>query len=273
MLPFWVSIAVLSLAQGGLVLLPAARPFPVLDRLRNRWWAVIPAASVGGVVAGVSATGDAATALTYLALGGVPVLAGVALGRAGRGGRPAVALAVVPVFAVAWATRTSLAGHTAALLLTALSCVTLAALLAAVAPARWLKVGIVAMAIVDAVLVAADLLQAPNQVLNAAAPGAGLPQLQSVVFGSAQMGYGDLFIATALGALLAADRSTQRRAAVLTAGFALAFDALFLVAPELPATVPIAVALVVLELRARRRAAAPDAVSRRPAVAGVLEAP
>ena len=48
-----------------------------------------------------------------------------------------------------------------------------------------------------------DLLQAPNDALNAAAPVAHLPQLQRAVFGSAVMGYGDLFVAALLGALLA----------------------------------------------------------------------
>jgi hypothetical protein len=263
-LPFWVSIACLSLVQGVLVLVPAPRPFPVLDRFRSRWWAVIPAASVAAVVAAVSATGTIAQALTYLALVGVPALAVVALARGVRGHAPALAAAVVGLFALAWAARASLAGEAAALILSALSCVTLGGLLAAVAPARWLKAGILAMAVVDAALVAADLLQAPNQVLSAAAPAAGLPRLQSVLLGSAQMGYGDLFIAAALGALLAAQRPVQRRAAALTAGLAMAFDLLFLAVPELPATVPVALALVVLESAARRHRVAAAAATDRP---------
>jgi hypothetical protein len=246
-----VSIGCLSLAQGGLVLLPRPEPFPVLARLGSRWWALVPSASVAAVVAGVSASGDTAQALTYLALAGVPVLAAIALARAVRRGTPVLALAVVGLFAVAWAARSSLAGQTAGLLLDALSCVTLGALLAAVAPARWLKLGILAMAVVDAVLVLADLLQAPNRVLVAAAPPHGLPQLQSVAFGSAQMGYGDLFIAAALGALLAAAGPTRRRAGALTAAFAVTFDLLFLWVPELPATVPVALALIGVELAAR----------------------
>jgi hypothetical protein len=253
------------------VLAPAARPFALLERLGSRWWALIPALSVGAVVAAIGATTRTAQGLTYLALAGVPVLAAVALGRAARGAAPARALAVVPLFALAWGLRRSLPGETAALLLSALSCVTLGALLAAVAPARWLKVGIVAMALVDAALVAADLLQAPNQVLNAAAPAAGLPQLQSVLFGSAQMGYGDLFIAAALGALLAGDPPTRRRAAALSAGLALVFDLLFLAVPELPATVPVAAALIVVEgaaLRRRRRPAHAPAAPRPAAPAG-----
>ena len=90
-------------------------------------------------------------------------------------------------------------------MLTGLSCVSLGVLLAAVTPPRWLAGGIILMAIADAALVTADLLQRPNNALNAAHPLAGLPQLQSAVLGSAVMGYGDLFIAGALGGLLASE--------------------------------------------------------------------
>jgi len=95
------------------------------------------------------------------------------------------------------------------------------------------------------------------------------------VFGSAVMGYGDLFIAGALGGLLAvsAQRGLQLRGASLTGLLALVFDLLFLFVNELPATVPVASALVVLILRgrlthARTRPAAPAAaLAARPAPA------
>ena len=90
-------------------------------------------------------------------------------------------------------------------------------LLAAVTPPRWLAAGIVAMAVADTTLVVSDLLQRPNNALNAAHPAAGLPQLQNAVLGSAVMGYGDLFIAGVLGGLLASTigRPLQLRAAAL----------------------------------------------------------
>ncbi len=249
---FAVSICVLSLVQAGLVALPAARPFPWLDRLRGPAWAVVPAGSIVVFVIVLRIAAGTAQGITYLALVAVPLLAAVTLGVAGRGARPALALAVVPLFALAWADRSALAGESAALALSALSCVTLGALLAGVAPARWLKVGIVVMALVDTALVVSDLLQAPNNVLNAAAPAAGLPRLQDEAWGDAVMGYGDLFIAATLGALLAADRVRQRRAAGLAAVLALAFNLLFFWVHELPATVPIAATLLVLQWRDRR---------------------
>jgi hypothetical protein len=254
--PFWISIAVLSLAQGALVSVPRALTAPRLARSRARLWAVIPPLSVIGFVAVARAAERAsAQGLTYLALCAVPALAALALGWLTRGARPARALLVVPLFALAWADRGGLAGESAALVLSALSCAALGVLLAAVTPPRWLALGIVAMAIADTALVVSDLLQRPNNALNAAHPAAGLPQLQSAAFGSAVMGYGDLFIAGALGALLAATMgwSLQRRAAVLSALLALSFDLLFFIVDELPATVPVALTLLVLMIARGRR--------------------
>jgi len=107
------------------------------------------------------------------------------------------------------------------------------------------------MAIIDTWFVASNLLQGPNGVLSAAAP-AELPRLQAVHFGSAQMGFGDLFIAATLGCLLAADRPRQRLAALLVAVLALVFDLLFFAVDTLPATVPVALALALVDLQGRR---------------------
>lgn len=251
MLPFAVSIAALSLVQGALVALPAGRPLRGLERLRGRTWALIPPASIAGVILALAVMPGTAHALTVLALVAVPPLAAVALGWLIRGARPALAVLAVPLFLLAWQMPHSLLGEAATVALCGLSGVTLGTLLVAVAPAPALKVGIVLMALTDAALVISNLLQKPNSTLNAAAPGGGLPQLQHVVFGSAEMGYGDLFIAATFGALLASSVSRQRQGALLSVGIALAFDLLFFVVSELPATVPVALALVALELHSR----------------------
>ncbi len=254
---FAVSICVLSLAQAALVVVPAAREIPGLARFRSGWWAVLPAASVVGFVFGARALSGLADGLAYLALIAVPPLAALALGWAMRRGRPSFALGAVLLFALAWADRSGLAGETAGMLLDALSCVTLAVLLVAVSPRLLVKAGIVAMAAIDTWLVLSDLLAAPNNALNGAPVVAHLPQLQRVAFGSAVMGYGDLFVAALLGALLAAQGGLVWRAALIAAGLGLAMDLLFLVVDELPATVPIAMTLLLIEGRALgvRRAA------------------
>lgn len=259
MLPFWTSIALLSLAQGAVVAVPGTLDASRLARLSGRRWAAIPPVSVIAFVFIAGAAERASTqGLTYLALCTVPVLAALALGWLAWDAnpfRPARALLILPLFALAWADRGGLAGEGAALVLTALSCVALGVLIAAVTPPRWLAAGIIGMAVADTALVVSEQLQRPNDALNAAHPAAGLPRLQSAVLGSAAMGYGDLFVAGALGALLAATvgRSLQLRAAALTALLALGFDLLFFFVDELPATVPVALTLLILLATRRRR--------------------
>lgn len=249
---FAVSIAILGLVQAGLVALPRPWRFAWLDSFRSPWWALVPALSIVFVIGVVAVAGESATALSWLALVAVPPFAALALGWLVRGGRPEWAFAAVPLFALAWASPGSLAGEAAATALTGLGCVGLGWLLVSVAPAAWLKLGIYAMAVVDTWFVATDLLQGPNAVLTAAAPS-GLPRLQVVHFGDALMGFGDLFIAATLGCLLALQaRRQQLYGAALVAVLGLGFDLLFFAVDILPATVPVALALALIELRNRR---------------------
>ena len=150
MLPFWLSIGVLSLVQATLVAAPRPALAPLLSRWRSRSWALVLPLSIGVVVAAIALDSASAHFLTYLALIAVPPLAALALALLVRGGRPPLALLVVPLFALAWAARGSLGGETAALALSALACVSLGWLLACVVPGRWLKLGIYAMAAIDA---------------------------------------------------------------------------------------------------------------------------
>ena len=239
-LGFWLSDACLVTVQSALVALPRgrlpagrgrARVEALARRLSGPAWALVPLASIVFVVVAIGAAGETADGLTWLALIAVPPLAAAALGATMRGSRPPLALLAIPLFALAWWRREALLGEGAAVLLSALSCVTLGALLTAVAPRGWLKAGIVAMAAVDAYLVGSSLLQPANDVLNAAAPPAHLPQLQRALFGDALIGYGDLFVAGVFGAIVAAeerdagsDRTPWRWALVvlaLAAAFAL----------------------------------------------------
>jgi hypothetical protein len=66
------------------------------------------------------------------------------------------------------------------------------------------------------------------------------------------MGYGDLFVAGLLGGVLAIERRNPTLAAFATFAFAGLMDLLFLVTDTLPATVPVALALILVELLARR---------------------
>jgi len=252
------------LVQAALVALPRAWRFAWLERFRSPWWALVPAGSIAVVIGIVAWRGESATALAWLALFAVPASAALALGRLVRGARTEWAAAVPPLFLIAWAAPGALLGEAAATALTGLGCIGLGWLLVSVAPTRWLKLGIYAMAAVDTWFVVADLLQGPNSVLTAAAPAA-LPRLQVVHFGDAVVGFGDLFVAATLGCLLALPADgpkcgprvhiSARRQLVgagLVLGLGLGFDLGFLVVDTLPATVPVAVALALLELGGRR---------------------
>ncbi len=255
-LAFIPSDAGLLALQAAVVAAPRAVSRPGwMERLRGRGWALVPIGSIVVVVFAIRYVSDTATGLTWLALIAVPILAAVALGWAMRGSRAPLALLAVPLFLLAWLDKTTLVGEASGALLSALSCVTLGVLLAAVTPPGWLKAGIVLMAAADSWLVISDLLQSPNAALVAAHPPGGLPQLQSELFGTVSMGYGDLFVAALLGAVLATAWRRQWQAALLTFAIAAVFDLLFLVISELPATVPVALALIVMEAWERLSAA------------------
>ena len=248
-LSFWPSDLVLIVVQAALVLGPRPLAPALLHRLRTGAWAWVLPISLGGTIALVASFPGLAPSFTYLSLVAIPLLAVPALAT-WRG--PALGVvAAAALFSLSWLAQGSLWGQGAAVALTALSCTTLASYLCAVAPRALLKVAIVAMAVLDAYLVFGQLLEAPNNAINAASPGSGLPQLQFAAFGSALVGYGDLFIAATLGGVLVSRAMRYRGAAVVLACSAV-FDLLFLVVGTLPATVPVAVALLILELRERR---------------------
>lgn len=247
----------LCAAQAGTVALPCTAP--TLVRVKSAAWAIVPAASIVVAVVAVRAVSDAASLLTYLSLAAVPPLAALALARAVRWGRRGLALLVIPLFAMSWIARTTLAGQAAAVVLSILACVTLAVLLTQVAPVRWLKLGILLTAIGDVVMIGAHYLQPAQRVLNFSTPSFDLPAFQRVLFSGVVMGFGDFFLAALLGAVLAVEGARyQDRAALITFGVALLFDLLFIAIPVIPATVPVAIALLVVEHRGRRgeRAAA-----------------
>jgi hypothetical protein len=243
---------VLILIQAACVVLPAAGLPAWGDRFRGSGWALILPLSIVVVIGAIALLPSTADALTWIALIGVPIGAALALGWAARGAWPPLALLAVPLLGLAWKVPDDRIGQLATAFLIAGSAITLGRLLAGATPLNWLKAGVYAMAIVDAILVFSGSLQAPNSVLVAAAPGPDLPQLQSAAFGSFSIGYGDFFVAAVVGGILAVERRPQFLAAVATLAFALAWDQLFLVYNELPATIPPALALLAVELVSRR---------------------
>ena len=242
---------VLLLFQAGCVALPAAGIGAWSRRFRGSAWSLVLPLSIAVVVGAISAFPATADVLTWIALIGVPIGAALALGWAARGARPALALGAAPLLALAWAIPDDPLGQLATTALVAGSAITLGRLLAGAAPLSLLKAGIYAMAALDAYLVFSGRLQQPNAVLVAAAPGGGLPQLQSAGFGGFSIGYGDFFAAAVVGGILAAERRPQLLAAAAMLVLAVAWDQLFLVYDVLPATIPPALALLGIEIAGR----------------------
>lgn len=261
--------SVLISSQALLVALPGAGIPARLARFGGRVWSLLLPLSIVVVVVAIALDPVVADGLTWLSLIATPPLAAAALGWAARGARPALALIAAPLLLLAVADSGGLAGDACAAALTALSAVTLGRLLAAAVPSLALKAGIVAMAVIDAILVFGHQLQGPNDVLNAAVPLQGLPQLQYLDLHYASLGYGDVFVAAVLGGVLAVERRAQLPIALLVLAVSIAWDGLFFVFDTLPATVPVALALLGAEasraLRARRLARlGPAAAARAP---------
>ncbi len=242
----WDTFA-LDAAQALCVALPAAGLPAFLLRLTGRGWALVAPVSVALSVAAIGAATASADVLTWIAFLLVPPGCALALGWAAHGARPWLALAIVPLLAAALAAPDDPLGRAARLAMIVGSCVTVGRLLAGGTPLRWLKAGVVAMAVIDAVFIFGDFFGEQNATFNAAAPAAGLPRLQVADVGNVSTDYGDYFVAGVVGGIFAAERRPQALAALATLVAAEAFNQLFLVVDSLPGTVPVAFVLVAFE--------------------------
>ena len=245
----------LTVAQASCVALATAGLPAWAERFRRRGWALLLPLSIAVVVAAIALVPSTADVLTWVALLLVPAGCALALGWAMRGARPWAAVLAAPLLALAWASPDTRAGQVATTVLIAGSAIAAGRLIAGAAPLSLVAAGVYAMAAVDAYLVFSNQLQAPNAVLVAAAPGLGLPRLQSASFGTAGLGYGDFFAAAVAGAVIAARGGPRPAAAGALVLVSLAWDQLFLVYDVLPATIPPALVLLGTELvrsRARR---------------------
>jgi len=249
---FDLDTAVLDGAQALCVALPAAGVPAALQRLRGRGLALVGPAAVVGTVVAITLASASADVLTWIALVLIPPGCALALGWAMHGARPWLAVLAVLLLAVAIVAPDDAAGRVARLALIVGSTATAGRLLAGATPLTLLKVGVVAMAVVDSVFIFGDFFGEQNAMFNAAAPAGGLPRLQVAEIGHTATDYGDFFIAGVVGGILAVDRRPQLLAAVLAFAAAELWNQLFLVVDSLPGTVPPAVVLVGMELWSRR---------------------
>lgn len=249
---FDLDTAVLDAAQALCVALPAAGVPAVLQRLGGRGWALVGPAAIVATVVAITIASASANVITWVALILIPPGCALALGWAMHGARPWLAVLAVLFLAVAIAAPDDPAGRVARLALIVGSCVTVGRLLAGTTPLTLLKVGVVAMAVVDSVFIFGDFFGEQNAVFNSAAPAEGLPRLQVAEIGHTSTDYGDFFISGLVGGILAVDRRPQLVAAALTFVACELWNQLFLVFDSLPNTVPPALVLVGFELWSRR---------------------
>jgi hypothetical protein len=248
-----ISYWALNLVQAAVVLLPGARHNRWLDAVRSRWLLIAgPAAAVIGLTFLPRIAAVLANDLSLVALLFVPPLAALGIAWAMRWRDPRLVPLVPALLAVAWSAPDSPVGESAALLLVALSCVALAVAIVAVVPRAVVKLGIIAWAAADLSLALAHgLVEASRAISHAAPPIAPQLQLQRVVIGGASMEYADLFLAATLGATLAAESRNRGLAALVVAGVAMSMAAFLFVTNVIPATVPVAAARALEELRRR----------------------
>ncbi|HEY2074681.1 MAG TPA: hypothetical protein VGG88_13985 [Gaiellaceae bacterium] len=183
----------------------------------------MPAAALGVGVALLRTGG--AHALAWAGAIGTPILA-----AAGRWRLPVAAA----LWLVAWRAD-GLVAQGASVALVALAAVTVAQLVALVAPDWSIAIGLVVIAVVDVVLVWGTRQVQPASTALHAASLPSIPRLQDATFGSATMGWLDLVAPALLGTIA----QTRVRAAVATGVAAGAWGLLLTVTSTVPATVPV----------------------------------
>jgi hypothetical protein len=240
-----IGVLGLGFLQAGLVALPRANAFGGLAKLRSPLWVVaLPAMIVLGTfgVLDLPATAFGLVVLSAVAtplLAVASVLGVVRVPRVFDRRRGALVAVGAAVAAVAVARQGWIAqlGEDA---ITGLGCLCIGVAIVRVTPRRWLPAGVLAMCAVDVCLLALGPGVSAYGALTDATQRFAGPSFDHATIGAVATDYPDLVLAAVLGAVLAADRPRQRRAAVLLAGLAGVYGLLVAVVDTVPATVPIA---------------------------------
>jgi hypothetical protein len=225
-------------------------------RARGRsWvWLAVPALLLAAGVAIVDLVPQGPHALALLATFGTPVLAaagGVFLGSRWWWLWPPAAAGL---WVAAWLAH-GLVRDGAGVALVAGACLAAASAAAIVAPAWSIKLGLVALAALDVILVwgTTGVEQATNTLQGVALPhaaGTPLPSLQQAPFGGAVMGWLDLLAPALLGIVVTGRRKLG--AAAVTGVAAGLWGLLLFVTSQVAATVPVLAGLGFATADARR---------------------
>lgn len=241
----FAAVVALAMLEGALVALPRADALETLRTLRSpAWAALLPGSIIFGTFVPLIWP-SAALGLVILAGLATPILATVAVMRVVRGPRPALLAASFVLAAVAdlrgWE------GQLSATVLTALGCLALGTALVRLIPYRWVVLGVLGMCLADLALIASGVGHSAAMLMANAASDVHGPVFSRARIGPITTDYPDLVLAALLGGFLAG-RHHQLRAAALVSGIGAGYGLLLPVARLLPATVPIALTLILLEL-------------------------
>ncbi len=214
----------------------------------------MPAALLAAGVLILNFVSGGPRALALLATFGTPVLAAAGGVLAGRRRWWLWPPAAAGLWLVAWLAH-GLVQDAAGLVLIALACLAAASAFGRVAPASSIRIGIVALAVLDVILVwgTTTVNHATTSLETVPLPhaaGAPLPGLQQATFGDALMGWLDLLAPALLGVVVAG--RTKYGAAIVTGIAAGLWGLLFFTTSEVAATVPVLAGLAFATFDARR---------------------
>jgi hypothetical protein len=252
-----------AMLQGAIVMLPRADPLRRLTRWRSPAWTVLLPGSIIAGTFGLLVLPHLALWLVLLAAVTTPVLAVLAVALVARARWAVLGVAVIGGALAVLASGTG--GRYGMSVITALACVTVGTALQRLIPGRWLLAGVVAMSVADVVLLATGFGYHQTALLAAATHTFPGPPMTGARLGAITIGYPDLFLAAAFGAFVAGTED-QGRAAGLVMALAIALDSLLRRGVLLPATVPIALAAVIVSCRSLWRSSRSGASPRRPAL-------
>ena len=248
----YTAVIALATLEGGLVALPRADALAPLKTLRSPAWALL---LPGSILAGTFiplAMPSMAFGLVVLAGVLTPALAAIAILHVVRGPRTALVLAACALTLTA-ALMSGWAGQISASALTALGCLAVGTALARLIPARWFVLGVLGMCLADVALLASGIGHSAAALMASATADVHGPVFSQADIGRVSTDYPDLVLAAVLGGFLAG-RHRQLLAALLVTAIGAAYGLLLLPLQSLlPATVPIAFALLLLEGAANRR--------------------
>jgi hypothetical protein len=249
-IPGLVGVLAIGLLQGGIVAAPRPDALARLERFRSPAWAVLlPAAIVIGTFS-VLVAPPVASALVLLAFAATPVLAVLAaVGVLRYGG--ARMLAVTTAVGIGAVLGSGWVAQISGTVVTGLGCVALGAALVRLVPRGWLPWGVLSMCLADIALLALGVGQPAGALMSGAASHIHAPALNQAHIGPITTDYPDLILAAVLGSSLGG-RRLQRWAAALVAVLVAAYGLLLPVLGALPATVPIAVAFLMISGWRRR---------------------